>query len=273
METTIPRPPDHLPALCIFVREQARQIDNGELRDSDELSLRIRNFYTPVMMREVEGVAPGWQAMAAYADGTTLDHITRALIALQNLPEYRQSGPDLRAMMEWTVLYHDVAKQVIDGQRDSLHAFRSGTLAAGALRAVGFPTSDRYAARLEAWTQLVLGASTEAPDGKGSIQDNRLLPEIISGIEQLFGAGSAAALIVQSVMLHQSLNVVPEWPNPGSLSEPELPQCIRPELLPLLEALMLVDSDAWQLFDPASRTKFRRSTLAVFSDVRRLLNS
>jgi len=75
------------------------------------------------------------------------------------------------------------------------------------------------------------------------------------------------------VMLHQSLNVVPEWPNPGSLSEPELPQCIRPELLPLLEALMLVDSDAWQLFDPASRTKFRRSTLAVFSDVRRLLNS
>jgi len=273
METTIPRPSEHLPVLCSFVRDQARQIDNGELRDSDELSLRIRSFYTPALMRELESVVPGWRVMAAYASGTTLDHITRALIALQNLPEYRQSGPDLQAMLEWTVLYHDVAKQVVDGQRDSLHAFRSGTLAARALPAVGFPTSDRYAAGLEAWTQLVLNASTEAPDGKGSIQDNRVLPEIIGGIEQLFGAGSAAALIVQSVLLHQSLNVVPEWPNPGSLTEAELPHCIRPELLPLLEALMLVDSDAWQLFDPASRAKFRRSTLAVFADVRGLVRS
>ena len=271
MEMTIPAPADHLPALCAFVREQARQVDTGELRDSDELSRRIRDFHTPALMRAVESVAPGWRAMAAYADGTTLDHISRALIALQNLPEYRQAGPDLRAMMEWTVLYHDVAKQVIDGQRDSLHAFRSGTLAARALPAVGFPTSARYPAELEAWTRQVLDASTESPDGKGAIQDNSVLPAIVRGIERLFGEGSAAAHIVQAVLLHQSLNVVPEWPNPGSLTDAELPHCVRPELLPLLEALMLVDSDAWQLFDPASRAKFRQSTLAVFADVRGLV--
>jgi hypothetical protein len=32
-----------------------------------------------------------------------------------------------------------------------------------------------------------------------------------------------------------------------------------------------VDSDAWQLFDPARKAKFRRSTLAVFGDVRQRL--
>ena len=32
---------------------------------------------------------------------------------------------------------------------------------------------------------------------------------------------------------------------------------------------MLVDSDAWQLFDPISKAKFRQSTLAVFANVRR----
>ena len=74
---------------------------------------------------------------------------------------------------------------------------------------------------------------------------------------------------MQAVLLHQSLNVVPEWPNPGSLTEAELSLCIRPTLLPLLEAMMLVDSDAWQLFDPASKAKFRKGTLAVFADVRR----
>ena len=98
-----------------------------------------------------------------------------------------------------------------------------------------------------------------------------MLPAIVRGIERLFGEGSAAALIVQSVLLHQSLNVVPEWPKPGSLADEDLPLCIRPALLPVLEALMLVDSDAWQLFDPAEKARFRQSTLAVFARVRRLV--
>ena len=124
---------------------------------------------------------------------------------------------------------------------------------------------------LDPWTQRVLGASVAALDGKGLIQDNRALPEILSGIDDLFGTDTAAALIVQAVLLHQSLNVVPEWPNPGSLTEAEQTRCVRPALLPLLEAMMLVDSDAWQLFDPTSKTKFRQGTLSVFANVRQLV--
>ena len=170
--------------------------------------------------------------------------------------------------MGWIVLYHDLGKQVIGGQRDALHAFRSATMAARTLPAVGFPTSEAYPARLEPWTRLVLGAAIAAPDGKGLIPDNRALPEILQGLDELFGTGSAASLIVQAVLLHQSLNVVPEWPNPCSLTDADVPLCIRPELLPLLEIMMLVDSDAWQLFDPANKAKFRESTLAVFASVR-----
>ncbi len=73
------------------------------------------------------------------------------------------------------------------------------------------------------------------------------------------------------MLLHQSLNVVPEWPNPGSLAEADLAPCIRPAL-PLLEAMMLVYSDAWQLLDPASKARFRQSTLAVFANVRQQMN-
>jgi hypothetical protein len=273
MEATLPQLRDHLPDLFGFVRTLARQIDSSELNDGDALDRRISDFYTADRLEVIEGVAPGWQDMAACADGATLNHITRALIALQRLPEYRGSAHRIQVMMEWSVLYHDVGKQVIAGQRDFVHAFRSATLAARALPGVGFPTSEAYAAELDPWARLVLGAAVAAPDGKGLIQDNRALPEIVQGIERLFGAGSGAALIVQTALLHQSLNVVPEWPNPGSLTDAELPHCIRPALLPLLEAMMLVDSDAWQLFDPASKAKFRRSTLAVFADVRRLLGT
>jgi hypothetical protein len=269
MQATVPHLEDHLPDLSDFVGTLARQIEAGELQDGNALVLRFSDFYTAERMQTIETVAPGWQDMAAYADRATLNHITQALIALQLLPEYRQAARPLRALMDWTVLYHDLGKQVIGGQRDALHAFRSAAMATRTLPGVGFPTTEDYPARLAPWTRLVLSAAVAAPDGKGLIQDNRALPEILQGIDGLFGAGSAASLIVQAVLLHQSLNVVPEWPNPGSLTEAELPLCIRPALLPLLEAMMLVDSDAWQLFDPASKAKFRQGTLDVFAGVRR----
>ena len=273
MDEDIPRLPDKLPDLFEFVRTAARQIEAGELRDGAELTQRIRAFYTTDRMDLIETVAPGWRAMSAYADGATRNHVTQALIALQLLSEYRQAPRRLQAMMEWSELFHDLGKQVISGQRDALHAFRGATMAARALPRLGFPTSDAYPAGIEPWTRLVLGASIAAPDGKGLVQDNRALPGILQGIERLFGAESAAARIVEAVLLHQSLDVVPEWPNPGSVTAAELASCARPALLPLLEGVMLVDSDAWQLFDPASRKKFRQSTLAVFADVRRLVAS
>ena len=171
--------------------------------------------------------------------------------------------------MEWTVLYHDLGKQVVAGQRDALHAFRSAVLAARALPGLGFHASAAYLTGLEPWAELVTSASIVASDGEGRVQDNRLLPAIVQGSEELFGAGSPAALIVQAVLLHESLNVVPEWPNPAGLTEDEFPLCIRPALVLLLEGSMPVDSDAWELFAPASKAKFRQSTLAVFADVRR----
>jgi hypothetical protein len=271
MAVTIPRLEDRLPDLLEFVRTLARQIEAGDVQDGDALAARIRVFYTPEQMAAIEAVAPGWKEMAAYADGTTLHHVTQVLIALQLLPEYRQASRYLRALMEWSVLYHDLGKQVIAGQRDALHAFRSGTMAARTLPRLGFPTSEAYPVTLEPWSRFVVGASVATPDGKGSMQDNRALPEILRGIDQLFGGGSAAALIVQAALLHQSLNVVPEWPNPGSLTEAQVPACIRPDLVPLLEGLMLADSDAWQLFEPDKKAKFRASTLAVFATVREVV--
>jgi hypothetical protein len=269
MKATIPQLGERLPELLEFVRTLARQIESGQLSGSDALARRFREFYTPARMQAIEAVAPGWQAMAAAADGATLHHITQALIALQLLPEYREAKDPLRAVLEWIVLYHDVGKQVIAGQRDALHAFRSATMAARALPHVGFGTTTDYPTTIGPWTQRVLAAAVDSPDGKGRIQDNGALPDILQGLDRLFGPDSAAALVVQGILLHQSLNVVPEWPNPGSLTDAEVATCIRPALVPMLEAMMLVDSDAWQLFDPVSKAKYRSSTLAVFADVRR----
>jgi hypothetical protein len=100
MAATLPTLIDHLPDLFEFVRTLARQLDAGELRDGNQLRQHFRDFYTAERMQTIETVAPGWQAMAAYADGTTLNHITQVLIALQRLPEYRQASKQPQALME-----------------------------------------------------------------------------------------------------------------------------------------------------------------------------
>jgi hypothetical protein len=268
MEAMVPRLEARLPDLHEFVRTLARQIEGSDVRDGDTLVMRFRDFYTDARMAAIDAVLPGWQEMAAYASGATLHHVTQALIALQLLPEYRRSSSLQQAVLEWSVLCHDVGKQVVAGQRDALHAFRSATITARALPAAGFAATEAYAAELDAWTRLVLGATVDAPDGKGRIQDNRALPRILGGLDRLFGADTPAVLVVQTVLLHQSLTVVPDWPNPGSLAADQR-SCIGAALLPLLEGMMLVDSDAWQLFDPVAKAKFRDCTLAVFDSMRR----
>lgn len=269
MDAPVPRLEARLPDLHEFVRTLARQIDRHVIRDGDALVARFREFYTPTRLGTIDAVLPGWRVMADYAEGATLHHVTQALIALQLLPEYRTASPLQQSLLEWSVLCHDVGKQVVPGQRDALHAFRSATITARALPGIGFPTKAAYAGEIAAWTRFVLEAAVDGPDGKGRIQDHRALPRILEGLDRLFGAGSPATLILQTVLLHQSLTVVPEWPNPGSLAAEEQPRWIGPALLPLLEGMMLVDSDAWQLFDPPSKAKFRDCTLAVFGALRR----
>lgn len=267
----VPRVEARLPDLHEFVRTLARQVEGRTVRDGDTLLARFRDFYTDARMAAIDAVLPGWKEMAAHAKGATLHHVTQALIALQLLPEYRHGSSLQQALLEWSVLCHDVGKQVVAGQRDALHAFRSATMTARALPGAGFATTQAYTAEFDAWTRLVLDATVDAPDGKGKIQDNRALPRILDGLDRLFGADTPATLVVQTVLLHQSLTVVPEWPNPGSL-EADQRSCIGAALLPLLEGMMLVDSDAWQLFDPASKAKFRDCTLAVFDSMRRQAN-
>ncbi len=75
------------------------------------------------------------------------------------------------------------------------------------------------------------------------------LPQILAGMEEMFGKNSDAALILKTILFHHSFSPVPDWPNPAELTETEIGAMINRPLWRLLGTLMFVDSDAWQLFD------------------------
>ena len=264
---TTPQLEAKLPELFSFIRQLAADHQNGRLSSWDHLSQRVRTFYTPAMMTKIDSIVAGWIHMASYADQQTLIHVTGVLVALFLLPEYQAASADHKIIMEWMVMFHDVAKRAEPNKHDYIHAFCSAAVAGTALAPIGFPVNADFNTRIYAWKSLTENAIIYAPTRSETIQDNAKLPDIISGIDALYGKQSAAALIIKGVLFHLSINNDPGYPTLAPLSQSEIQHYIDPDLFPILKAMMLVDSDGWNLFDVAGAKRLRDQTLAVFDEI------
>jgi hypothetical protein len=261
----------HLAEMMGFVTGLALDYEAGRVGQLD-LEEKVLAFFSDDVLDRLEAVAPGWRRMSAYAGGRTLVHVMSAFMALITCPEYQQAPAEQQALLKWIVLYHDVAKEIVEGQRDALHGFRSAAMAGAAVVKVGFPVAGADHSQLEAWAAFTHDAVTWSDRANAYIQDNSKLSQIMDGIGRIFGHQSAAGLVVKTVLLHMSLNVVADWPQTASLTEAESRQYIDGNLLPLLKVMMLVDNDAWALFDRPTKERYRQETLAVFEGMEKALD-
>jgi hypothetical protein len=265
-EPDFPTIDQHLPDLMAFAGSLARDYDSGELSSWQALTQRVDAFFSPAMLDQVENVAPGWRQMAAQGKGLTQVHVMCTLVGLLTCPEFKRASPSQQELAKWIVLFHDIAKQVEPGKPDRIHAFRSATNAAAALPTIGFAVTADHASHCDEWRALVHAASIQLGDRHTAypIQDNGQLPGIIEGIAQLFGHGSPAALIIETVLLLHSITMLEQYPVAAPLSEYETERYLDRDLLAQLKLMSLADSDGWELFLPSTRERYRQLTLAVF---------
>ena len=243
------------PEFLTFSCRLAEEYGAGQLRSAEGLTHRVKETLTPEVLRAMGDRIPGWTEMSEAAGGKTLVHVVSTFVALLSSPEHRSASAEERRRMTWSLLLHDLAKRPDSGNRDSAHAFRSGVLAARALPGLGFPTTRHYEAVVEGWSQLTAGAIRER-DGT-FVLDSRALPEIVSGLERMFGRLSCGFPIVMAILLHNSLDTVRDWPPPAALTEEEMRRFLDPRLLGLLGAVIMADSSAWHLFDSARLREYR----------------
>lgn len=260
-----------LPDLMGFVRTLDSPFTNEKLRSQPEIDQRVAEFFTPELMDAVEAVIPGWKVMAGHNDGETLVHVVTALVVLFQCPEYQKANAQDAVLLKWIVLLHDLAKAPIPFKRDSTHGFKSAALAARILPTVGFEVTDAYAGYIDEWFTLTSNAITTHVATGEMIQDNSKLPQILAGIDRLFGENTSAALIVKTILLHMSITVVEDWPQLAPLTTAEIRQHVDRRLLSFLQIMMLVDNDAWAFFDPVTKLRYRQETLAVFQRLRRVV--
>jgi hypothetical protein len=192
-------------------------------------------------------------------------------MGLYMLPEFVDMSERQQQMMKWIILFHDVEKEPQHGKRDHPHAFRSTVGAAQALPRLGFPTTSEYESRIVQWGQFTRSAVRFSQNPGAYVQDNRKLPAILDGIEQMFGRNTPAALILKTILFHLAV-YLDFWPPPAPLTEDEMKQYFDKELLPLLEVMHLADGEGWQMFDPETRQSVREGTLKTFDGVESLLS-
>jgi hypothetical protein len=261
---TLPTLESHLPELSQFTQQLARELRSGTLTGWQPFVEQVRQFYTPTMMDKIERAAPGWQRMASFRNQTTLIHVTSVLTAMYLLPEYQQAVPDQQRIIEWMVLFHDIAK-VIHDKHDFIHGFRSAAVAGKALANIGFPVINNDPAVLDNWCDLTSSAIIFDEVHQEEIQDNSRLPEIISGIEAIYGADAPAVLAVKGILFHLSIKTDPDYPTLAPLTDQEIHRYINAAAFPILKAMMLVDTDGWNLFDKEEKRRHRQQNLNVMN--------
>jgi len=260
---------EQLPFLNQFILELVAEYHAGKLNSWDELDEKVKTFFTPGCMEQMESLLPGWQKMASYSEGITVTHVMCVFLGVFMLSEFQALTPEQQQIEKWIVLFHDLDKFHIRGKKDTMHAFRSGALTAKELPVFGFSVTEKYTELIDAWYELTLNAYF---DGDAAPKpDNGKLPEILSGIDQLFGDDSPAALITKTALLHISLDVDPQYPTPAPFTEKDIRSFISPTLFPLLKVMMLGDSDGWVLFDPEDREIKYKTAVAAFQEIERLL--
>lgn len=261
----------HLPELHRFTLRLAEAYQADTIRTWEDFEGRVDTFFTSERMATVESIVPGWRKMASYLEGLTRTHVMGVFLGLILLPEFRALSQEQQQLAKWIVLFHDVEKEVKQGRRDPKHGFRSAVIAARQLPQLGFTATEKYDRLIDPWSEFTYTAVKKSEPYPEPIQDNEKLPEILAGIEELFGDGSPAGLIVKGVLLHMSINLVRDWLQAAPLTEEEIKQHVTYDLAPLLKVTMLADNDGWVLFYP-EREQQRADILETFQRIERMIS-
>ena len=259
------------PDLNRFIQDLVKAYHAGRMRSWDDLEKSVKDFFTPEQMEQMEILAPGWKKMASYSDGITLTHVTCVFLGMFMLPEFQALSPEQQQIAKWIVLFHDIDKAHIRGQRDKMHAFNSAVVAANILPSLGFPITGKYHKLINAWSEYTRQAFV-LPDGEQWPKpDNQKLPKILLDIEEFFGENTPAALITKTALLHISLAVDKNYSTPAPLTDAEAKRYINPNLFPLLKVMMLSDNEGWSMFEPEVREQQNSDALKEFKRIRELI--
>lgn len=236
---------EKLPVFWNLANQIASDLKTGKITDWEPLIQQIRPSLEQDFVESIDKVISGWKTIATLNEGETALHTLVVFATCLNLPEYRLADRQTRVEIEWAAILHDLDKKI--ARQDTAHPFRSAAVISLIMPDLGFellPNASKT--DLEAWSSLVISAQRK--DGERMIHDHSSLKEIIDGIYNCWGNDTSASRIVKSVLFHQSLPTLKQWSNAVLLTDEELSFALTLNDMKVLGALMIADSDSWNIF-------------------------
>jgi len=253
-----------------FIRALVKEYKNNKIKNWDDLDSKVKSFFTDEKMGTIDSTIHDWKLMSSYSDGITLTHVICVFLGLYMLVEFQSLSLEQQQIAKWIVVFHDIEKIFIKGKRDSIHMVKSTVNTARALPSLGFPITSLYHMLIHSWSENTLQAVKFSNEFERLIPDNSKLPEIIDGIDKMFGENTPAALIVKGVLFHQAVVVVKDWPQPAPLTNEEFNLYVSHDLFLLLRVMHLADNDGWMLF-ASKREAYYKETLEAFENLKLLV--
>jgi len=238
-----------LPRLWGVIQTISTGLETGHYHDWPLLLAELDFVTESDWIETLDECLPGWRKIATIKSGITAKHTLIVLALGLNLPEYAALAENTRREFEWAALLHDLDKEYLPtGGKDASHAFRSAGVAAIVMAALGFRLQPGASPEAVAeWAEVVMAAQVQI--GASRVHDHANLPEIVSGLERLWGNGTSASRILKAILFHQSLPTIKDWTNPVLLDDAELRDALTLSDMDVLGPLLIADSDAWNLFD------------------------
>ena len=260
----------YLADLNQFIFELVEAYRAGKIKSWDDLEEKVNAYFTPDRMEHTDALVPGWRKMSSYGERVTLVHVMCVFLGLYMMPEFLSMTKEQQQRMKWVILFHDIEKEPQNGKRDHGHAFRSAVAAARILPGLGFPITTEYDRLINPWSEFTRSAITMSETLQESIQDYRKLPEILDDLERMFGQDTPTALIIKTILFHLSIDMQP-WPPAAPLTDEEVRTYLDSDLVLLLRAMNLGDSEGWNMFNQ-DRESLRNATLEAFKKVEGLIS-
>jgi hypothetical protein len=242
---------EKLPNFWNLSQKTAFALRAGKFSNWESLIQKINPLLNEGFIEDMDKVIPGWRKIATLHDGQTALHTLLVFSLCLILPEYTLADEQTCIEIEWAAVLHDLDKNL--ARSDTAHPFRSAAVVARIMPELGFELLPNInETDLETWANLVMSA--QRPDGERMIHDHSSLKEIIDGIYKCWGKDSSATRILKAVLLHQSLPTVKEWSNAVLLTDDEISYTLTLSDMKVLGALMVADSDSWNIFAEVRRS-------------------
>jgi hypothetical protein len=236
---------EKLPNFWKLSKSIASELRAEKFSDWEILIQQISPLLEQSFIESMDKIIPGWRKIATLHDGQTALHTLLVFATCLNLPEYTLADVQTCTEIEWAAVLHDLDKDRT--RNDTAHPFRSAAVVARIMPELGFELlANINDVDLEAWSNLVMSA--QRPDGERMIHDHSALKEIMDGLHKCWGNDSSATRVLKAVLFHQSLPTLKDWSNAVLLTDEELSYSLTLKDMKVLGALMVADSDSWNIF-------------------------